>query len=319
VRVLITGVAGFAGGYLAEELAKDPAWTLYGVTRKPVALRPPLRERVTCLSGDLRSAGFVRDVLAQARPDVIYHLAGQAFVPAAWSKPWATMEANVRPQLNLFQAMIDLGMKARFLSVTSSKVYGHAPAECMPLREDAPFCPDTPYGVSKATQDLMARQYFLSHQLPVIVARPFNHIGPRQKETFVAASFARQIALAEAGARSPVVRVGNLSAARDFTDVRDVVRAYILLVEKGRPGEAYNVGSGRAVPVQRILEQLVSMSRVRIRVEQDPARMRPVDQPLSYGDTTKIRAETGWQPAIPLEVSLRHILDYWRAEVGKGR
>ncbi|RME43990.1 MAG: SDR family oxidoreductase, partial [Caldilineae bacterium] len=307
----------FAGGYLAEELAKDPALSLYGVTRRAQPLRPPLHERVTCLHGDLRSAAFVREVLAQVRPDVIYHLAGQAFVPEAWSKPWETVEANVRPQLNLFQAMIDLGLAARFLSVTSSKVYGHAPAERMPLREDAPFSPDNPYGVSKATQDLLARQYYLSHRLPVIVARPFNHIGPRQKETFVTASFARQIALAEAGVRSPVVRVGNLSAARDFTDVRDVVRAYILLVEKGRPGEAYNVGSGRAVVVQAILEQLVSMSRVPIRVEQDPARMRPIDQPLSYGDTTKIRAETGWQPAIPLEVSLRDILDYWRAEVKK--
>jgi GDP-4-dehydro-6-deoxy-D-mannose reductase len=175
--------------------------------------------------------------------------------------------------------------------------------------------PINPYGVSKVVQDLLARQYHLSHGIDVIRARSFNHVGPRQSPLFVAANFARQVAEAEAGLREPVVRVGNLQAERDFTDVVDVVRAYALLMEKGRSGEAYNIGSGRPRSVQSLLDNLLELSSVQVRVEQDPARMRPSDAPVVYSDTTKLRAETGWEQTIPFKESLRRVLTYWRQVV----
>ncbi|MFQ5575446.1 MAG: GDP-mannose 4,6-dehydratase [Anaerolineae bacterium] len=315
MRVLITGITGFAGGHLAMHLARNTAVELYGIDRNATRLPAALQGRATVFEGDLLVESFVKEVLQQVRPTAVFHLAGQAFVPAAWENPWETFQLNVLPQLNLFKASLELGLTARFVTVTSGKLYGHVPPERMPLNEETPFQPDNPYDLSKVTQDLMARQYFFSHNLPVIRARPFNHIGPRQSPNFVTSSFARQIARAEAGLALPVVKVGNLSAARDFSDVRDVVRAYALLMDNGRPGQAYNIGSGRAVTIRQILDMLVGMSRVTIKVEPDPARMRPVDQPISYGDIGKIAAHVGWRPEISLEESLRQVLDYWREAV----
>lgn len=311
MRILITGVTGFAGGYLASHLAQNKSAELFGADIHPRIL-PELKDRVALFVGDLQSPEYVTDTLKQVRPDAIYHLAGQPFVPTAWSNPWQTIQLNVLPQLNLIKGLIELEMNPRFLSVTSGKMYGLVSDELIPLKEETPFQPDNPYDLSKVTQDLMAQQYFLSHQLNIIRARPFNHIGPRQTSRFVAAAFAEQIARVEAGLSEPVIRVGNLAVARDFSDVQDIVRAYRLLVEKGRPGEAYNIGSGRAVEVQHILDVLLSLSDTEIKIEPDPSRMRPVDQPVSYGDNTKIKTETGWQPEIPLEESLRNILDFWR-------
>lgn len=317
MRVLITGINGFAGGYLATYLNQKQSATLYGIDISPRRLTSGFEAEV--FVGDLLDEAFVKEILAQVKPDAIYHLAGQASVSSAWTQPWRTFELNVHPQLNLFKGMIELGLETRFLSVTSSKVYSHACNAKVPFVEDEPVCPDNPYSLSKVTEDLMAFQYHLSHNLQVIRARPFNHIGPRQRPDFVTAAFAKQIALAEAGLTPPVIKVGNLSAARDFSDVRDVVRAYAMLVEKGRPGEAYNIGSGRAVVIQGILDRLIALSRIKIKVEQDPERMRPVDQPLSYGDTGKIKREIGWQPKIPLDETLANILDYWRKQVAGER
>ena len=314
-RILITGVTGFVGSYLASALTQKRDCRLYGVARNPEKLLAALHARVTCFNGDLESATFVKDVLNQVKPSEIYHLAGQAFVPTAWSDPWQTFRTNVLPQLNLLQGLIDLGLPARFLSVTSSKAYGAVSEEALPIKEDWPLHPDNPYGVSKASQDMSAQQYYFSHQIPIIRARPFNHIGPRQSANFVVASFARQIALAEAGFSAPVIRVGNLNAQRDFTDVRDVVRAYLMLMEKGQIGQAYNIGAGRAVSIQSILDSLLRLSEIEISIERDPARMRPADQPVLYGDIGKIRREIGWQPEIELGTSLQQILAYWRQQV----
>jgi len=315
VRILITGVTGFAGSHLASHLAAETQYRLYGVSRNLRRMLPRLQPRITCFQGDLQDAAFVAEVLQTVQPDVVYHLAGQPFVPAAWSQPWETIKLNVLPQLNLLQVIVAQKLQVRFISVSSGKVYGVAAAARIPFKEDMLLEPDNPYDLSKVTEDLMALQYFQSFGVETIRARPFNHIGPRQSHRFVAAAFARQIARIEAGLQPPAVRVGNLAARRDFSDVRDVVRAYILLAEKGRPGEAYNIGSGKAVPVQTILDTLVDMSSAAIAIEPDPERMRPSDQPVSYGDTAKLRHETGWQPEISLEESLRDILNYWRAEV----
>jgi GDP-4-dehydro-6-deoxy-D-mannose reductase len=217
--------------------------------------------------------------------------------------------------LNILQLLVNTGMKSRLLVVASNEVYGAVSPDELPVDENTKLEPRNPYGVSKVAQDLLARQYYLSHGIDVVRARAFNHLGPRQSPQFVAANFARQIAEAEAGLRKPVIRVGNLHAQRDFTDVVDVVQAYALLMERGQSGEAYNIGSGRPRSVQSVLDNLLEMSSIQVRVERDPARMRPSDVPVIYGDISKLQRDTGWQPAICFEESLARVLAYWREAV----
>jgi GDP-4-dehydro-6-deoxy-D-mannose reductase len=312
VRVLIAGATGFVGGHLLEYLSCQPTLTLIGVARHVENLLPKLRPKVSMIAVDLRRAEAVTELLDQVQPDLIFNLAGQAFVPAAWEHPWQSFETNVLSQLNLLKSTVELGLRARILCVSSSKAYGRTLADENPVSETHPLLPDSPYGVSKAAQDLVAYQYFLSHEVQAIRVRPFNHHGPRQSPNFVSSNFARQIAEVEAGLREPVVRVGNLDAERDFTDVADVVRAYVALIEHGEPGEAYNVGSGRPFRIRTLLDELLRRTDFDIRIEQDLTRLRPVDQMVSYADIGKIHTATGWTPQIPLEDSLKQILDYWR-------
>ena len=315
VRALITGITGFAGGHLAAHLLARGDAEVYGVARDRGHKLDHFDSPVPVVIADLRDPQAVEEVLLEVRPDHIYHLAAQAYVPTAWRDPWGTFENNVRPELNMLQVIVHRRLPARMLVVASNEVYGAVSPDQLPVKETTLLEPNNPYGVSKVAQDLLARQYFLSHGVDVIRARAFNHLGPRQSPQFVAANFARQIAEAEAGLREPVVRVGNLQAQRDFTDVVDVVRAYALLMEKGRSGEAYNVGSGQPRSVQSLLDTLLSLSSVKIRVERDPARMRPSDVPIIYGDITKLRTDTGWEATIPFEESLRRVLAYWREVV----
>lgn len=315
MRALITGMNGFAGSHLADLLLTQPGWELFGAGLGSRANIAHLENRVTFLEGDLTDRRVAESLLEQTRPDRIYHLAGQAFPPASWQDPWATMEINVRAQVNLLTAAVQAQSSARILVIGSMEEYGRVEPNEMPVTEATPLRPDSPYGVSKIAQDFLGLQYFLSHHLHIVRVRPSNHIGPRQSEQFVTANFARQIAEIEAGMREPVLRVGNLTAQRDFTDVRDMVRAYFLALERGQPGAVYNIGSERAVSIQHIVELLLRQSRVPIRVEQDPARLRPSDTPVMYCNASKFRARTGWQATIPLEQSLRDVLDYWRARV----
>ena len=314
-RALITGITGFAGGYLAAHLLSLGVVNVYGVAHDKGYGLDHLAYPVPLVIADLRDPQVVEDLLLDVEPDFIYHLAAQAYVPTAWQSPWNTFENNVRPELNILQHMVHRGLNARLLVVASNEVYGIISPDRLPVDENNLLEPNNPYGVSKVVQDLLARQFFLSHGADVIRARAFNHLGPRQSPQFVAASLARQIAEAEAGLREAVVRAGNLQAQRDFTDVVDVVRAYALLMEKGRSGEAYNIGSGRPRSVQSLLDGLLKMCSLEIRVEQDPARMRPSDVPVIYGDTTKLRTDTGWEPIVSFEDSLRRVLDYWRETV----
>ncbi len=314
MRALITGVGGFAGSHLSDYLLSQTDWQVAGCVL-PGWDCSRLDRRVTCIELDLRDPQAVRAMLGRSAPDVIFHLAGQASTPAAWDDPWGTLENNIRAETNIFDGLVKLGARPHVMAVGSGDEYGLVRPEDLPLREDSPFRPHNPYAVSKVAQDLLGLAYFLSHGLPVMRVRPFNHIGPRQSESFVVPAFAKQIAAIEAGQQEPVVCVGNLSARRDFTDVRDVVRAYYLVVTQGQPGEVYNIGSGRACAIQAILDILLSYSRVAIRVESDPARMRPSDTLEIQCDTSKLYAATGWQPTIPLEQSLRDVLDEWRARM----
>ncbi|MCB9078981.1 MAG: GDP-mannose 4,6-dehydratase [Anaerolineaceae bacterium] len=314
MRALITGITGFAGSHLAQILL-DRGDKVVGVARSRTKTLDYLSQPIEPITADLRDPNAVNQLISDVQPEAIYHLAGQAFVPRSWANPWDTMESNIRPQLNILEAMLSCGCQARLLISTSNEVYGRISEDQLPVREDTPLHPQNPYGVSKVTQDLMALQYHLSRNVDVLRARAFNHIGPRQNPFFVAASFAKQIAQIEVGRNEPVIYVGNLEAQRDFTDVIDVTRAYALLIEHGESGEAYNIGTGRAYSIQYLLDVLLKYSNIRIEIKPDPERMRPSDIPVIYADNSKLCSQTGWQPLYKFEDSLQRVLDYWRKEV----
>lgn len=314
MRALITGITGFAGSHLAQILL-DRGDKVVGVARSRTKTLDYLSQPIEPITADLRDPNAVNQLISDVQPEAIYHLAGQAFVPRSWANPWDTMESNIRPQLNILEAMLSCGCQARLLISTSNEVYGRISEDQLPVRENTPLHPQNPYGVSKVTQDLMALQYHLSRNVDVLRARAFNHIGPRQNPFFVAASFAKQIAQIETGLNEPVIYVGNLEAQRDFTDVIDVTRAYALLIEHGESGEAYNIGTGRAYSIQYLLDVLLNYSNIRIEIKPDPERMRPSDIPVIYADNSKLCSQTGWQPLYKFEDSLQRVLDYWRKEV----
>jgi len=317
MRALITGADGFAGGHLARHLREAVAGAeLHGTVRLPAGQYPQLREMMASVTQiDLRDPDAVLDLVRTIRPDAILHLAAQAFVPRSFEDPWETLENNIRAQLNLLLAVLAVGIAPRILIVSSAEIYGSVPPEQMPMTEDLPLAPDNPYSVSKVAQDMLGLQYYLSHNLPIVRVRPFNHIGPGQSPSFVAPAFALQIARIERGLQEPVIRVGNLAARRDFSDVRDVAAAYLAAITRGRPGAVYNVCSGRAYSIQYLLDTLLSYSTVSVEVRPDPERMRAVDRPLVIGSAARLQADTGWQPHIPFEQSLRDVLEEARERV----
>jgi GDP-4-dehydro-6-deoxy-D-mannose reductase len=312
VRALITGIGGFAGSHLADYLLAETDWQIVGAVLNDCDIPLHLQDRVTCNVADLQDPEAVSRLLAEAAPDVIFHLAALAKVDSSWRTPWPVLQNNIRSQLNMLQVLVDSGARPRMMVVGSNEEYGLVQPEELPLTENSPLRPNNPYGVSKVTQDMLGLQYFLSHRLPIIRVRPFNHIGPRQAPGFVAPDFASQIAKAEAGLCPPRMQVGNLEAQRDFTDVRDMVRAYHLAITQGVPGEVYNLGSGQPHSVQELLDVLLSYSRVKITVETDTSRLRPSDVPVVCCDASKFRTLTGWEPAISFEISLRDVLEDWR-------
>jgi GDP-4-dehydro-6-deoxy-D-mannose reductase len=242
----------------------------------------------------------------------VFHLAALSSPAASWDDPGATISTNVSMEANLLRALARLQPMPRVLVVGSGDEYGRPSGRNQKLDENAPLRPLTPYGVSKVAQDLLALQYHLSHRLPAVRVRPFNHAGPRQDPAFVIASFAQQIARIEYGTQPPILKVGNLAARRDFTDVRDMVRAYRLALEKGKPGEVYNLGSGVAPRLRDLLTRLLRMTTARITVEVDAARRRPAEAAVYVCDARRFRRRTGWRAEIPLDRTLRDTLDYWR-------
>ncbi len=307
MRVLITGAGGFVGHHLSAHLGRVQAKArLIGTTLFPSeTVHQTVHEHHRI---DLKAYEQVRNLLEDCIPDAIYHLAAQAFVPRSFEDPWETLENNILAQLNIIRACLELDIQPRILIVSSAEIYGAVAPDRLPLKEDAAIRPTNPYSVSKVAQDMLALQYYLSHDLPIMRARPFNHIGPGQNDRFVAPAFAKQIAAIEEGAGDAVIYVGNLEAKRDFTDVRDIVRAYHMIVEGGTPGEAYNIASGLAHSIRNLLDTLLQLSDIEIEVRVDPARLRPVDVPEIRGDSSKLRRDTGWQPKLSFEDTLRDVL-----------
>ena len=299
MKALVTGAAGFVGHYLLAHLAD------FG--DEPVGT-----DRATG-GPDLLDSAALTALFAAERPEVVYHLAGQADVGRSWQEPLATFRANAEGTLNVLAAAREAGVR-RVVTVTSADVYGRVSPEDLPLSEQAPLQPVSPYAASKAAADLVAQQAFVGQGQEVIRVRAFNHLGPGQSEQFVCSALAARIARNEVSGEA-TLRVGDLSAKRDFTDVRDVVRAYRLLAAEGHPGEAYNVCSGVSVSVQSVAEQLLALARHPMDLVVDQALLRPIDLPDLRGDASKLHSHTGWAPALLLKEILSDLLEHWRSQI----
>jgi GDP-4-dehydro-6-deoxy-D-mannose reductase len=318
MKVLITGITGFAGSHLADYiLSEQRDVTVYGFIRWRSRKDniDHILDKVHLYEADLKDIVSLEKALSQIKPDRIFHLAAQSFVPTSWRCPSETFSINAVGEINLFEALLSLDLNPRIQIAGSSEEYGLVYPDEVPMREENHLRPLSPYAVSKVAQDLLAYQYFKSYGLDCVRTRGFNHTGPRRGEVFICSNFAKQIALIEKKKQEPVIYVGNLDAKRDFTDVRDIVRAYWLSLEKGQKGEVYNIGTGKAYRIKEILDMLLSLAGDDVRVEVDPERLRPSDVPILISDSTKFRKITGWEPKIPFKQSLKDLLDFWRERV----
>ena len=312
MRVLVTGAGGFVGGHLVAFLrAEQPEAEVFGIVQPRGGITWGSGAGMTALEADLDDAAATAAVVEAVRPERIVHLAGQSSPQHSWLDPGGTLRTNVMGIVHVLDGARRAGLRPAVLVVGSAEEYGRAPAEELPLRETTPLRPGSPYAVSKTAQAALAALYGPAGGMKVVLTRTFHHTGPGRGEAFAESSFARQIAESEAGLRPPLLKVGNLEAVRDFTDVRDVVRAYWLLLERGEAG-VYNVCSGRGRRIRELLDLLLAQSTTRVEVRVDPDRLRPSDVPVQVGDPARLRAATGWEPAIPLEQTLRDLLEDWR-------
>jgi len=315
-KALITGIAGFVGSHLAELLLQK-GYEVYGLCR-PRSKTDHIESIIDKLhleDADLLDSHSLYTTISRIKPDYIFHLAAQSFVPTSWVSPSVTLEVNIIGSANLFEAARQAKIDSVIQIACSSEEYGLVYPNEVPIKETNPLRPQSPYGVSKVAMDYLGYQYFCSYGMKIIRTRGFNHTGPRRGETFVTSNFAKQIALIEKGKQEPVIHVGNLEAERDWTDVRDMVRAYLLSVEKCDAGDVYNICTGKAVKIKDMLDMLLSMSKVKVEIKQDPSRMRPSEVPVLIGDNTKFVEKTGWKPEISFQQTMEDLLNYWRARV----
>lgn len=320
MKALITGITGFAGSHLAEYLLHEhPDVQVFGTYRWRSRMEnvEHLGSSVTLLEADLRDYTSMHAALGKVRPDYIFHLAAQSFVPSSWTAPSETLVTNLAGETNLFEAVRALEIDPVIQIACSSEQYGLVLPHEVPITEENPLRPLSPYAVSKVAQDFLGYQYFQSYGMKVVRTRGFNHTGPRRGQVFVTSNFCSQVAAIEAGLQEPVIRVGNVEAIRDFTDVRDMVRAYWLAVTKGRPGEAYNIASGQGISIRAVLDKILALSQVEVKIEVDPARLRPSDVEILIGDSSKFRADTGWEPKIPFDQTVQDLLAYWRERISR--
>jgi GDP-4-dehydro-6-deoxy-D-mannose reductase len=318
MNVLITGITGFAGSHLADYiLSSHRDAQVFGMIRWRSRMENILhiQDRVRLVEADLKDMTSIEKCLAEVQPDWIFHLAAQSFVPTSWKCPAETFAINAIGQINLFEAVLSLGLSPKIQIAGSSEEYGHVNSDEVPMKETNPLRPLSPYAVSKVAQDMLGWQYFRSYGLKVVRTRGFNHTGPRRGEVFICSNFAKQIVEIEKKKREPVIHVGNLEARRDFTDVRDMVRAYWLSLEKGEEGEVYNLGTGKTYSMKEILDMLLTLSGVDVKIEVDPERLRPSDVPVLLADSTKFKSLTGWEPRISLNKSLQDLLEFWRERI----
>lgn len=311
-KALIIGAAGFVGGYLADYLREKQGMEVY-VTKLPQEEFCGNSDRVYNL--DILNIEEIISLLFEARPDSIFHLAAQSSVGVAWKNPLLTIDINIKGSVNVMDAVRELYYKPRILLIGSGEEYGHIEKGETPIREENRLRPGNIYAATKVCQNMIGNIYAQAYDMEVMMVRAFNHIGPTQSPIFVVSDFCRQVAEIEKGIREPVMYVGNLDARRDFTDVRDVVEAYGLLAEYGKPGETYNVGRGEAISIREILEMIIALSDRDIRIEIDKNKLRPVDVPIIEADISKIHSLTGWKPKIPLKQTIEETLNYWRETI----
>ena len=343
MRILITGVTGMAGSHLAEYLLGIGGLEVYGTYRwrsrmenlddlkkggrlsiicdssnaggQSMPKDDAGKESLNLIEGDMADPSSMKRVIATVRPDRIFHLAAQSYVPSSWNAPAETLTRNIIGQVNLLDAVREVGIDPLIHIAGSSEEYGLVYPHETPVKETNPLRPLSPYAVSKIAQEMLAYQYFMSYGLKTVVTRGFNHEGPRRGEVFVTSNIAKQIAEIEKGLKPPVLYTGDLSSMRDWTDVRDFVQAYWLVVGKGTPGEVYNIGSGVGREVRELVDTLLRMTDVKVEIKVDPSRLRPSDVKMLVCDATKFRNLTGWEPKIPFEQTMKDILDYWRERV----
>jgi len=313
MKALITGISGFAGSHLAEFLI-NKGYKVFGTfyDKSTFSNLNGFIDNIGLFECDIRNYNNLKKIIEKVQPDEIYHLAAISFVPTSLKNPKLTFDTNLYGTLNLYQSIIELKYNPKILFVGSADEYGIVNENDLPIKEDCPLRPINPYSISKVSADFLSYFYFKNYYLNIIRVRPFNHIGPRQSPEFVCSSFAKQVAEIEKGLKEPIIKVGNLEAKRDFTDVRDMVRAYWLTMQKDEKGEVYNICSERTVQIKELLNNLLELSSKKIKIAKDPKRIRPSDNPILQGDCSKFRRRSGWKPEIPLDKTLKDILEYWR-------
>ena len=309
-KALIIGAAGFVGNYLIDHIQKNCIWSIAVTKMAHETIEKP---GVDVFDLDILDREATTAFLKQVRPDYIFHLAAQSSVASSWKNPDLTLDVNIKGTIHVLDAVRELDYVPKILLIGSGEEYGHVKQEEVPIQEDNVLRPGNIYAATKACQNMLGAIYAKAYHMNLMMVRAFNHVGPNQAPLFVVADFCKQVAEIEKGQREPVIRVGNLSAKRDFSDVRDVVRVYTLLMEHGVSGETYNVGSGKAIAIQEILDMVLANSTADIQIEVDPAKLRPVDVPIIEADVTKLEKCTGWKREIGLEQTIRETLEYWRS------